>query len=320
LRALEEFSTNFELKTFSFDHSGAATGPLPAGIRDHGSIAVHARNLQLKTDAYLQLPQQMPSPNPIIQQLSGHQIHEELHINGATGQASWHVASPILNLCVQLDNLPPVARMQHDMIEMQLQQAEQMAPSIMERQGRHVIVDGKDGIGLPLGNPDTVFGVNDQSEPELVVFELPTGGRYGRPPMAAVVFSDYTNTVGSQFAVRACEIEQQGATQNLLVSNPEVREFFAHRIAEHELRLKSLLEPTAMNTRFNFIPLEIAEKMMAPSGDGCLDQNLVEDSPITSISKSAILCVGAFMTGMAVTYGALGKKTVSPDEYHEVSA
>merc|ERR1719162_2366920 len=80
--------------------------------------------------------------------------------------------------------------------------------------------------------------------------------------------------VGNQFGVRACDVETHRATQTLLSSSPEVRDFISNRIAEHQNRLQGLLEPAALNTRYNFIPLEIADMMVAPGGQPCSNELL----------------------------------------------
>jgi len=373
LRALEEFSVDYNLVSVASltDGTGFTTNPYPGEpwllethlgeLGGHGSIYVHARNLQLKTDFHFEIPPGSLEtfdyelgldlfPNPTLSQLEGADIHEELHINGATipGQASFHLASPLLNICIQIDNLP-VPPQASAMVDANLQQAEQMAPMIMQQIGGHFSVDGFPGFGFGAVNPNpydfvspvltgfkgVVSGVffSDASHPKLLLLidaNLRRVGNYANTvgnndfgsPVLGVKFSNYANTVGNQFGVRACDVETHSATQSLLASNPEVRDFISNRIAEHQNRLQGLLEPAALNTRFNFIPLEIADRMVAPGGQPCSNELLAVASPKdASIFQILVFGVCSFAMGLAVTYGALRKKSVvSADAYHEVSA
>merc|ERR1740117_378930 len=170
---------------------------------------------------------------------------------------------------------------------------------------------------------------SDASHPQLMKFSH-YGGHCTRPDSIwcafgidlGVKFSNYANTVGNQFGVRACDVETHSATQSLLASNPEVRDFISNRIAKHQNRLQGLLEPAALNTRFNFIPLEIADRMLAPGGQSCSNELLAVAPPKdASIFHILVFGVCSFAMGLAVTYGALCKKSVvSADAYHEVSA
>jgi len=251
-----------------------------------------------------------------------------------------HLASPLLNICIQIDNLPGPPQTSA-MVDAYLQQAEQMAPTIMNQLGGHVSVDGEPGFGIMVmetdgrsdyveyvGTPTPAVLFNEASHPQLMFSNLvhpatdlidPTGGGID----VGVNFSNYANTVGNQIGVRACDVETHSATQSLLASNPEVRDFISNRIAEHQNRLQGLLEPAALNTRFNFIPLGIADRMVAPGGQPCSNDLLAVASPKDASIFQMILVSGvcSFATGLAVTYGALRKKSVvSADAYHEVSA
>jgi len=331
LTALEEFSVDYNLVSVSTldasltDETGFTTSSVPSFLpSEHGSIYVHARNLQLKTDSHLMIPPGSGPPNPILSQLEGADIHEELHINGATipGQASFHLASPLLNICIQIDNLP-VPPQASAMVDANLQQAEQMAPIFMQHEGGHFSVDGEPGFcAVDPGHNDPILGVcfSDASHPKLLPLRNANLHRSGID--LGVKFTNYANTVGNQFGVRACDVETHSATQSLLASNPEVRDFISNRIAEHQNRLQGLLEPAALNTRFNFIPLEIADRMVAPGGQPCSNELLAVASPKdASIFQILVFGVCSFAMGLAVTYGALRKKSVvSADAYHEVSA
>jgi len=310
--------------------TGFTTSPLPSFFpTEHGSIAVHARNLQLKADSHLMIPPGTLPPNPVLSQLEGADIHEELHINGAAtpAQASFHLASPLLNICIQLDNLP-VPPQASAMVDANLQQAEQMAPMIMQQMGGHFSVDGEAGMGLLDPGNDKGSGLifSVDSHPELLMLNpnphSPLGQRLASLPGFGVKFSNYADTVGNAFAVRACEVETHSATQSLLASSPEVRDFISNRIAAHQNRLQGLLEPAALNTRYNFIPLMIADMMVAPGGQPCSNELLaVASSKDASIFHFWVFGACSFAMGLAVTYGALRKRSVvSADAYHEVSA
>jgi len=451
--ALEEFSVDYNVVSFVNVGSreegsiGFVTSPLPDTLpSEHGTIALHARNLQLKLDNHLTFPTGMPAPTgmpPFPPVLSGMEIHEELHINGATGQASFHIASPILNLCFQLDHLPPVAQMEHNMIDSQLQQAEQMGPVVMQHEGRSQSVDGEPCIGLleraPVSGraadqadqawcavqcqaqgyccndpstgsdqmiscaqacmmrasgesmasmlvanggicdrqsssgcsltvmgqgysfcqscndlqPQCPSGVQSSAEcdfgaslvppppapdrssgsgatgilftettthPKFIAFPFgdTPGGHRLRPPVRQVLdsialkFDNYASSVGNQFGVRACEVESQVSTQNLLATNPDAREFVSNRIAQHQRRLQALLEPVGLNTRFNFIPLEIAD-LMVPLAQPCTNEELAQ-MPGTTFStlQAAAFSVCSFVMAAVVTSAAMRRKTVTP--------
>jgi len=329
VQAFEEFSVDYDVVSVSHVAGGLATAPLPSSLpSEHGSIAVHARNLQLKVNSHSSIPAGMVPPGlfppGIMDTMTNADIHEELHVNGLTGQASFHLASPIVNMCIQIDNLPPVAQMQHVQIDGSLHQAEQSAPAIIQNLGRHLVVDGKPSIGI-FSPPDDWFVVSNSlqhtTQPELVT--LPVDHTV-HALSVGVKFHNYDNTVGSQFGVRACEVESQSATQSLLVSNAEAREFVASRIVDHQRRLQAVLEPQVINTRFNFIPLELADLMMAPmtpDGQPCSSDLAATSPKDTNILQVVSFGVCTFAMGVATTYGALRKKSaVSADVYHEVSA
>jgi len=216
------------------------------------------------------------------------------------------------------------------MVDANLQQAEQMAPMMMQQFGDHFSVDGEPGFGVHFMNSRTADAMmfSDASHPKLLAIDPAMNPLYVQGLdqetgiMLGVKFSNYANTVGNQFAVRACEVETHSATQSLLASSPEVRDFISTRITEHQNRLQGLLEPAALNTRFNFIPLKIADMMVAPDGQPCSNELLaVASSKDASIFQILVFGVCSFAAGLAVTYGALRKKSVvSADAYHEVSA
>jgi hypothetical protein len=327
LTALEEFTADYDVVLAHFNTHGyntAATGTPPITTTalppmlpsDHGTIAVHARNLQLKLDNHLAIPQNFPNPrqHPIISMLAGHEIHEELHINGVNGQASFHLGSPVFNACIQVD-LPPVP-INHEMLEEQLGQAQQIATMVVRREGVHVTVDGVPGVGVEV-NRGTIFMLTDDSHPEMVLMDIPI--RPGEE--VGLKFSNYKNSVGDAFSVRACEVEAHTATQTMLAENPDVQDFFAQRLAEHQSRLQALLEPTWLNTRYNFIPLQVADLMLAPSPEGCANNVLAETAPMaTNTFQSLALGVCSFVMGVTATYGAMRKKAAPSDSYYHVSA
>jgi len=345
--ALEEFSVDYTVVEYNDPTeagtaaatTGFTTSPLPETFpSERGTIALHARNLQLKLDSHAVFPTPFAIGSVPV---SGMEIHEELHINGASGQASFHLESPIVNLCFQLDHLPPVTQQQHDMIDSMLQQAEQMGPVIIQAQGVSVSVDGEQTVGLPMHTPGDyrvspayALLFTEDTHPKFVT--VPFTPRVGPPQWAlapnprptvaqleriAMKFDNYASSVGNQFGVRACEIESQTATQNLLATNPEAREFLANRISQHQKRLQALLEPVALNTRFNFIPLEIAD-LMIPAAAHCTNDELAE-IPGESLSTLQVVAfsVCAFVIGVTATFAVLRKKTVTlADDYHQVSA
>merc|ERR1719329_1614426 len=202
---------------------------------------------------------------------------------------------------------------------------------IFQQHGVHVSVDGEETMALP--TPEVALLFTESSHP---AFVAPSPSYERRNMMEhlfhpapspelvdhlAVKFDGYQGTTGNQFSVRACEIESHSATQALLIANPEVKDFVASRIAQHQRRLQDLLEPQGMNTRFNFIPLSIAEAMV-PTTPACTNDQLVQ-SPGTqsSTSQVAVLSVTSFVMGVAAAFAAFRKKHVTPaDDYHHVTA
>jgi len=346
--ALEEFSVDYTVVAFTdptgWTHPTAAgttgftTSPLPDTFpSEHGTIAVHARNLQLKLDSHAAFPTPFAiggtDDGMAIVPVSGMEIHEELHINGATGQASFHLESPIVNLCFQLDHLPPVTQQQHDMIDGMLQQAEQMGPALIQQHGvSGITVDGEQTVGITAtigrqypGDEGTAAAIlfTEDTHPKFATLMIEGGDRAAmkfllHPPPSdelldriALKFDNYASSVGNQFGVRACEIESQTATQTFLATNPEAREFLANRISQHQKRLQSLLEPVALNTRFNFIPLEIAD-LMLPAAAHCTNDELAEipGKALTTL-QAAAFTVCSFVMGVTATFAASRKKTVA---------
>jgi len=315
-------------------------------------LAVHARNLQLKLDNHFRLPDYTGTPGwhdrrdlcgqgncmacePGIYRmfcsgnapLAGVTVHEELHINGLTGQASFHLGSPVLNLCFQVDHLPPVAQLAHDQIEQSLQQAEHIAPEIIRAHGSHCTMDGVPAIALPLplhpGEPTPTLIFDASSSAPLLVGLARVERRFQAPrPNVGLKFDNYVASVGNQFSVRACEVETHSATQSMMAADPESREFIASRIAEHQQRLQALLEPAMLNTRFNFIPLELADQMMAPAAQPCITNDLVQiPSRTEGTFQTVVFSVCSFVMGSMAALGALRKKRVtSADAYHQMSA
>jgi hypothetical protein len=319
LTALEKFTADYELVLAEvadpYNDPGAVTTgdiPCPPSLgdcpTDHGTVAVHARKLQLKLDNHFVIPDDMNAPDPVMTAFLGSDIHEELHIDGAGGRASYHLASPVVNMCIQID--VPWFQIDNDEMDMSLEQAQQVASMQVEEEGFEVTVDGKDAIML-----QNFIVSADKSHPKLITVMPGTGPTN----VFAMKFSNYVNSVGSQFDVRACEIETQSATQTTLAGNPKVREFIAGRMAKHQKRLQALLEPKALNTRFNFIPLkQVLDLLVPPAPEHCTNEVLAQTAPMgASIFQTGLLGVASCAMGFAVTFGALRKRAApSADGYY----
>lgn len=324
--ALEEFSTHYTAVSASMDeHLAITTQPLPDTFpQEEGTIALSARNLQVKFDSHLTFPTPFAiGPVP----LSGMTIHEELHVDGSLGRASFHIESPIVNLCFQLDGLPPAAQMEHDQIEMYLQQGEQMGPQMAQQAFQHWELDGADDVGptyhlLFTQSSHPAFLWPPPNPQELNMYRM-----FNPPPSEdlavslAATFDHYSSSVGNQFAVRACEIQSQSSSQSLLAGNPDAREFVVNRIRQHQRRLQSLLQPHSLGTRLNFVPLEIAD-LLVPAAQDCTNDELAQiPGKSFSTMQAAAFGVGSFVMGVAATFVAIRKRTVTPaDDYHQVAA
>merc|ERR1711865_1234263 len=127
----------------------------------------------------------------------------------------------------------------------------------------------------------------------------------------AVKFDNYAPSVNGQFSVRACEVETQNATQSFLATDPDAKAYVASRIAAHQFRLQSLLQPRILNTRFNFIPLEIAD-LMVPAEPHCATDLAQTPLRAWSMFQIAALGVCSFVLGIATTFGVSRKKSVTP--------
>merc|ERR1711862_905021 len=80
-------------------------------------------------------------------------------------------------------------------------------------------------------------------------------------------FSGYEGSVGDAFSVRACSIEAQSATATMLSSNTELKDFAKNRVSRHTASLQRLLQNPGLNTRFNFLDFNLAEKLFPESND-----------------------------------------------------
>jgi len=323
LSVLEEFSSDYTaVRVTDQDAAGVSTGALPSTFpSEHGSIAVHMRNLQLKLDNHLSFP----TPFAIGRlPLSGMEVHEELHINGATGQASFHLASPIVNMCFQLDSHMPVAQMQHDMIESRLSRAEHMLRTGAQQMFVQYTVDGQVVMGPRRGpaftmssHPKFLVTTPDYNEDRMMAgFNPPCPSDLRGPgSRLAVKFENYANSVGNQFGVRACEITDHSRSQSLLAASPEARNFVAYRLAQHQRRLQAVLQ----HTSFNFTPLEISD-VMVPSAQPCTGDELAQiPSTALSTAQTAAFSVCSFVMGLAITLTVVRKtRASSADDYHQV--
>jgi hypothetical protein len=320
---LLEFSTNWHLVQADYSEGAVTTAAVPDDfLTEHGSMSVHVRNLQIKFDNHLSFPTPFAiGPVP----LSGMQMHEEVHVNGATGQASFHLASPVVNLCFQLDGHIPVAQMEHAAIEQHIQQAELQGPQIATQMFHQISLDGETDMG-----PDPRVLFTESSHP---AFFAPPCERSDErmmsmmnpPPRVScqhlgMKFDHFVNSVGNQFAVRACEIADHSASQSLLASSPDAREFVVGRIAENQKRLQTMLHPIGFNTSSNFLQLEIAD-LMAPA-QPCTTGELAEmPSSTFSTLQVAAFVVCSFVMGVAFTSAVVRKtRATSADDYHQVVA
>jgi len=323
--ALEEFSADYTaVRVTDYTADSITTGALPSTFpSEHGSIAVHMRNLQLKLDNHLSFP----TPFAIGQvPVSGMEVHEELHINGATGQASFHLASPIVNMCFQLDSHMPVAQMQHDMIESRLREVEQRSSQMAQQEFLQYTVDGQAVMGGRGGeiafttssHPAwKVTPPNYEADHMMASFNPPPPADLRGPDsMLAVKFENYANSVGNQFGVRACGITDHSRSQSLLAASPEARKFVVYRLAQHESRLQAVLK----NTGFNFTPLKISD-VMVPSAQPCTGAELAQiPSTALSTAQTAAFSVCSFVMGLAITLTVVRKtRASSANDYHQVA-
>merc|ERR1711957_1070223 len=135
--------------------------------------------------------------------VSGHHIHGEVHVNGIAGKASFHFDSPMVRGCITVDLPAPLADQiaaMAPMMDAQLQQAESMAPMIVQHMAFPSSVDGQNCVMLNQGLAYVGFS-KYESHPK-VMFDMGAPGLLGT---FAVKFSDYHSHVDE--STRACEIE-----------------------------------------------------------------------------------------------------------------
>merc|ERR1719488_158692 len=106
-------------------------------------------------------------------------------------------------------------------------------------------------------------------------------------------FTSYSSGVGSAFDTRACSIEGHNAAVTMLSSNPELRAFAKHRLSVHTANLQQLLQPSSLNTRFNFLNMDLAEKLF-PEESNCGSVLAQTDNASNSVN----MAVMAFFAGV----------------------
>jgi len=310
--ALENFSANFEVRMFDMQQSTFTTSPLPPMLpTEQGSIAVDARNFYAKLDSHLQFPTPFTLPSMPMLDLSGHQIHEELHVNGIAGTATYHLESQMLNACIRVD-LPPAVTAQvaavQPMMDAQLQQVEAMASMMVQQVGMQVSIDGEDGIMLMGGTGGVVGNVGFSKTDTHPLIAIGNPGFFGGLPVA-VKFMDYSNSAGEE-SIRPCEIGEQEAMQSFLSSNPDARAFVRSRVAQHQLHLQATLQPKSLNTRFNFVPLEFVD-LLVPAEQHCPSALAETPTQSFSVAGSVVLGLFSFSMGVAVSVGLVRQRKVA---------
>jgi len=321
--ALEKFSTNFEVKLYQIDPSDASTGwhpnfcgsvitmPLPPMLpTEHGTIAVDARNFYAKISSDVQFPTPF-SAGPV--DLSGHHVRAELHVNGIAGKASWHLDSQMVKGCITVDLPPPITdqiAQMAPMIDAQLQQAEATAPMMAQQMGLSGSVDGEDCVFLGSVDGAAQFGIvgfsKTHSHPLVVVTPC-----CGHPPgrNLALKFSDYSDSAGDE-SIRACQIAEQDAMQTFLTSSPDARAFVTSQIAQHQRHLQATLQPKSLNTRFNFVPLELAE-LLVPAEQHCASALAETPAQSVSVAGTVVFAMFSFFVGVAVNQGLMRQRKVA---------
>jgi len=310
---LEHFTSNFEVKQLQIADDGEVTTMAMPSTRPsvHGSMAVDARNFYVKLDTHTQFPTPFHPPDMPELDLSGLQIHEEFHVNGIVGKASYHLEGELVNVCIDVD-LPAhitekVASLQ-PMMDAYIQQAETMAPVMVQQYGSLTVLDGQPA--MLLAPPDSrVFAAFSllNSHPVAVLAHAEEADFVLNN--RALKFTDYSNYAGDE-SIRACEISGQDAMQSFLSTNPDARAFVRSRIVEHQHNLQATLQPKSLNTRFNFVPLELVD-LMVPVQQPCAT-NLVETPmQVSSVASSVVFGIFFFSMGVAVHYGFIRQRKVA---------
>lgn len=338
LTVLEEFTTQWvDVKLENYEHPVdghyvLTTAPPVSLPQSHGSLAVHARNLQLKLDSDTTMQENFALGGL---PLGGANIHEEIHMNGATNQASYHLSSPILNLCVLLDapsGLPPVSQIQADQVNQMLDQAEQIATPLIQNNGYTGTIDGVDAVSLAGGHhPFVAVAFDMDSHPSLLYVEpspnevnmwyhlmTPHPDRDELDAMG-LKFTGYEGSVGDAFSVRACSIETQSATATMLSSNTELKDFAKNRVSRHTANLQRLLQNPGLNTRFNFLDFNLAEKLFPESNDcGSVLVEKTESSGFTGVSVFSYVAGLATSAFALLAYSKFNKKNAEQDSAYSV--
>merc|ERR1711957_1076642 len=273
---------------------------------EQGTIAVDARNFYAKISSDVQFPTPF-SAGPV--DLSGHHIRGGLHVNGIAGKASWHLDSQEEKGCITVDLPPPITdqiAQMAPMMDAQLQQAEAIGPMMAQQMGSTTSVDGEDCVvlGAP-GQPGNVGFSKTHSHP-LVVLGIGEPGMLGQ---MAVKFSDYSDSAGDE-SIRACQISEQDAMQTFLSSSPDARAFVTSQIAQHQRHLQATLQPKSLNTRFNFVPLELAE-LLVPAEQHCASALAETPAQSVSVAGTVVFAMFSFFVGVAVNQGLMRQRKVA---------
>jgi len=280
---------------------------------EHGTIAVDARNFYAKISSDVQFPTPF-SAGPV--DLSGHHVRAELHVNGIAGKASYHLDSQMVKGCITVDLPSPITdqiAQMAPMMDAQLQQAEAIGPMIAQQMGFSSSVDGEDCVivGIELSPPDGPaqfgnVGFSKTHSHPLVVF---TTGAAGLPGQMALKFSDYSDSAGDE-SIRACQIAEQDAMQTFLASSPDARAFVTSQIAQHQRHLQATLQPKSLNTRFNFVPLELAE-LLVPAEQHCASALAETPAQSVSVAGTVVFAMFSFFVGVAVNQGLMRQRKVA---------
>merc|ERR1711871_530290 len=108
-------------------------------------------------------------------------------------------------------------------------------------------------------------------------------------------FTGYSTGVGNAFEERACSIEGHNAAVTMLSSNPDLKAFAKSRVRAHTENLRMLLQNPSMNTRYNFLDMNLAEKLF-PEETNCGSVLAQTDQASSSVNMAAMAFIGGVTT------------------------
>jgi len=220
--------------------------------------------MQYKTDGTITWPDGMSiGPMPV----GGQTWREEIHINGVTNQASFHLDTNVVKLCVLLDappQIPPLSQIEAQHIDQMLHAREEFYPQQVAHDGVEATLDGEDVVAVFGGYNENGMSVGvygrTNSEPRAHIYEPPEPvmramQHYFSPPpnagdlhsFGSLKVTGFSDSVGDVFSTRACSIGSQSNAMAMFEAHPHLTQFVKGRIDARVKNMQDIAHPRLMN-------------------------------------------------------------------------